>query len=226
MSDSPFAFQDEEASEIGPADSQEGGSRRNVIMAGALAAVVLAAGAFFLLGGDDTSEEDFAIAPKPRVPQAQGPAPAPAPAADAVTLPEEGDPERTGHNPFKALILEPVAAPAAPAPSAPPPAPATMPIIVVTSDTGPSGTTTTVAASPAPAPAVSTVTFTAVSGSTPTGTFVLDGTSHTAAKGEVFGKKVEVVDLRKNAEGTWVALLRVGDGTPFDIYEDQEVVIP
>lgn len=230
MSDSPFSFQDEETSAISPLDSDEGSSRRTLVVLGALGAVVLAAAAYFLLGGEEPADEEVAFPTGTRAPQVQ----APVPPGEPVTVPEAADPERSGVNPFKVLILEPVAAPAAPPPSAAP-TPAALPVIVVTNDTGPTGTTTTVATSPAPktpapapapSPVVSTVSFTGVTGSAPVGTFHLDDTSYTAAKGEDFGGKVRVVDLRKNLEDAWVAVLQVGDGTPFDVYEDQQVVIP
>ncbi len=242
MSESPFAFQDEPP--VAVTEESADGSKRNLVTLVALAVVAGGAGAFFLLGGSDDPTEEVAFAPATRAPRVVAPVAPPAP-----LLPEESE-TQLGENPFKALVTKPVAAaPAAPAPVAAPVAPpVAAPVIVVTTGTTEGGAaTTTIATSPAPkapapapkapapapkapapapAPVVSTVTFTAVSGSEPVGTFLLDGKSYTAAKGETFGGKVKVMDLRKNLDGAWLAVLQVGDGTPFDIYENQQVVIP
>jgi len=221
MSESPFAFQDEQSVDL-TADEPAGDSKRNLVAVVALAVVALGAGAWFLLGGGgEEPTEEVAFAPVKRAPRVEAPVAPPAPA-----LPEAST-TQLGTNPFKALIVKPVDNPAPAAAPTPAAAPA-MPVIIVS--TGAAGAPITVATQPAPAPApvpvISTVKFTAVSGSKPVGTFVLDGKTYPAAKGENFGGKVRVMDLRKNLDGAWLAVLQVGDGSPFEIYENQELVIP
>ena len=241
MTDSPFAFQDEDGpGPVEQVDEESGGKRRTLIGVGALLALALAGGAFLLVGGDEPTEE-VAFTPSKRPPRVQAPAVPVAP--DAAVTPV-GDAASIGTNPFKALYVEPVAGPAPAAPVAKPPAPpAAPPVVLVTTSQNAAGTTTTkvatspapvapVPAAPAPAPKPVPVTRTVTLKSVATdsganvGTFVLNGETFMGAKGAVLGGKALVKELVKNTDGVWVATLQVGDGTPFDAYLGQEVVIP
>ncbi len=132
--------------------------------------------------------------------------------------------------PVGPVAVAPVApAPAAvspvrPAPTAPAAAPATTKPAPAAAPA-----TTKPAPAPAPVPVRSTVKLTSVSaaeGSPPVGTFVLDGKEHQGAKGAVFDGKLLVVDLLQNTDGDWYANLQVGDGSPFEVHKNQEVVVP
>lgn len=237
MTDSPFAFQDEDGPDtVEQVEQESGGKRRTLIGVGALVALALAGGAFLLVGGDEPAEE-VAFTPSKRTPKVQAPA---APVAPDTAVTPVAD-VSVGTNPFKALFVEPVAAPAPAAPVTRPPAPAAPPAVLVTTSQNAAGTTTTkVATAPAPAPApvaapapkpvpvTRTVTLKSVSTDTGSnvGTFVLNGETFMGGKGAVLGGKALVKDLVKNADGVFMAVLQVGDGTPFDVYLGQEVVIP
>ncbi|MGI8535765.1 MAG: hypothetical protein ACR2K2_04545 [Mycobacteriales bacterium] len=65
----------------------------------------------------------------------------------------------------------------------------------------------------------------ATEGSPPVGTFLLDGKEYQGAKGTVFDGKLIVVDLLQDADGDWYAILQVGDGSPFEVHKNQEVVV-
>ncbi len=247
MTESPFAFQDEDASgPVEQVDQESGGKRRTLIGVGALLSLALAGGAFLLLGGDEPTEE-VAFTPVKRTPKVQAPA---SPLAPGGAVTPVRDPAATGTNPFKALYVLPVVAPAPAAPAAAPaPAPATTapPVVLVTTSQNSAGTTTTkvatspapVVRAPAPAPApvasptpkpvpvTSTVKLKQVSTDTGVnvGTFVLNGETFMGGKAAVLGGKILVKELTKNADDVWVATLQVGDGTPFDVYLGQEVVV-
>lgn len=242
MTESPFAFQDEDGpATVEQVDQEPGGKRRALIGIGALLALALAGGAFLLVGGDEPTPE-VAFAPVKRAPKVQASA---VPVPPDTVVAARADAASVGTNPFKALYVEPVAAPAPAAPVAKPPAPLTAPpVVLVTTSQNASGTTTTkVATSPAPAPVVPaptasptpkpvpvtrTVLLKQVStdtGSSAVGTFVLSGETFMGGKGAVLGGKALVKELTKNADGVWMATLQVGDGTPFDVYLGQEVVI-
>src|SRR5688500_9095016 len=89
----------------GVVEEEGGDSRKAVFALGGLVAVALAAGAFFFLGGSPEEEELF-------VPPARAAAPAaPAPEAEVATLPAATN-LALGRNPFRALYIQPAAAPA------------------------------------------------------------------------------------------------------------------
>ncbi len=215
---------------------------RKTIALGALAAVVLGAGAFFFLGGGGDDTEDAFIVParSPRVAAAKAPA-----AQPVVKLPVASKLE-LGRNPFKALYVAPAAAaggsgavangssiPTTTTPVTAPATGSTAPIVVVSgSGSQPppayqptSGSTT--APAPKPAPAQSTVKLTGVSTKSgkPVGTFVLDGKEYTGKEADVLGGKLLVISLQQDSIGGWFANLQVGDGSPFEVHERQEVVV-
>jgi hypothetical protein len=81
------------------------------------------------------------------------------------------------------------------------------------------------AVAPAP-PAQSTVGFVSVKpGTPPVGVFAVDGKEFSQKKGDVFAGKLLLVNLVPHGDG-WMAVLRVGESAPFEVYLKQEVVIP
>ena len=239
----PFSAADEAPAYVpedeAAAEEAAGDSRKNVVAIGALAAVALGAGAFFFLGGSgDGDVEEFvpaASAPgAPAAPEAAPAAPAKLPASSGVTL---------GRNPFRALYVEPVAvaaAPEAPTTGTGTTTPTTTtggtttPIVVVDSGPAPApapatGGTTAPPPAPAPAPAQSTVALKSVAagkdGANPTGTFKYDGKEVTGAPGDVMANKLLVISLQQDHTGGWFALLQLGDGSPFEVHENQVVVV-
>jgi hypothetical protein len=197
----------EEAPAFTVEETEDKSSRSKVVLLGALAAVVLGAGGFFLLGGSGDEElEDFTpIARAPQTaatPDAAAPV-AKLPAASTVAL---------GRNPFRALYVQPVAAPAvAPAPAAPAPV-------------GPAPAQPGTDGAPAPAPAaVSTVKMTGVNDGT--ASFVYDGKELSGKQGDVMDGKLLVVSIAKSSSGTWYAYLQLGDGAKFEVHEGQTVVV-
>lgn len=247
MTEPPFTFDSAEQPDALTADEPEKNNRRTVVALGALGAVVLAAGAFLFLGSGGEESAELALTPVKPSPRVEEPATAD---EQAATLPAASD-VKLGHNPFEVLYAEPAAAAeeTAPAPQAAAlvPASAPVPVIVVANaapvapapaavspvrpaPTAPAATpaTTKPAPAPAPVPVRSTVKLTNVStaeGSPPVGTFVLDGKEQQGAKGAVFDGKLIVVDLLQNTDGAWYAILQVGDGSPFEVHKNQEVVV-
>lgn len=233
MTESPFAF--EAVDENAPFADDEKDSKRNLIALGALAAVAVAGGAFFLLSGGDDLEEEFAFTPAPRAA-----APAASPSAAPVKLPVATK-VALGRNPFRALYVQPAAA-AAPAAGTTDPAttPTTVtpvsgtPIVIVGPGSAPApapAPTSTGSSAPAPAPtqaparSFSTLRFSGVSAKTGVASFVYDGTELTGKVGDVMGGKLKLISLQQDATGTWFANLQLGDGSPFEVYEGQTVVV-
>ena len=246
----------EEAPALEP--ESESSSRRNLVALGALAAVLVAGGAgFFLLtGGEDTSE-DVAFVPPARTTVAKPAVAAP----KAVKLPVATN-VPLGRNPFKALYVQPAAAPATtgdapvpPPPVATRPVGAATPIIVL----GPGSTTPAAPPAPAPLPVQpapqqppaqqpapqqpapqrppaqpapvpvkdGTVTLADVTGdgSTAQGFFRYEGKVLRGGQGDVMGGQLLVVSLTESDDGTWVAVLKRGDGGPFEVREGETVVV-
>ena len=228
----------EEAPEYLPEQSEESASsRKPVVLVGALAAVLVGAGAFlFLGGGGDDTEEFTAVAKAPR---------AAAPAASVATGPVVKLPVSSkltlGRNPFRALYVEPVAAPApAGGVTKPTSTGVTAPTVVVAPApvTGgqpapaqpvPFQPAPAQPAQPAPAPAQSTVALKGVAaakdGSNPTATFVYDGQEVSGAPGDVMAGKLLVISIQQDNTGGWFANLQLGDGSPFEVHERQTVLV-
>lgn len=245
MTQPPFTTDTAEQPDALTADEPDKDRKRNVVALGALGAMVLAAGAFLLLGSGGEESTELAFAPVEPAPHTEGPV---TPGEQATTLPAASD-VKLGHNPFEVLYAEPAAAAegtaSAPKAAAPAPAPTPIPVIVVANaapvepapaavspvrpaPSAPAPATAKPAPAPAPVPARSTVKLTSVSaaeGSPPVGTFVLDGKEQQGAKGAVFDGKLLVVDLLQNTDGDWYANLQLGDGSPFEVHKNQEVVV-
>ena len=223
MSDSPFPFSGAEdvamTGDTGGEEEKE--SRRNLVMLGALAAVSLAAGAFFFLGGSGDEATEEAFVPTKRAPRVEAPA---APPEQAAALPAAAE-VQLGRNPFRALYVQPPAAPPAapkPPPPPPPPPPAPAPIVVVNNVPPPPA-----APAPAPAPAQRTVQLTNVTvpaGAAPVATFLLNGKELKGSKGMLLDGKLLVLDLKQDGRG-WFAILQFGESSAFEVSKGQEVVI-
>ncbi|MCW2616099.1 MAG: hypothetical protein JWN08_3093 [Frankiales bacterium] len=242
MTESPFPFGAvEEPAAFEVVDEPAADSRRNLIALGGLAAVVLLGGAYFLLGGDDELVDDVAFTPRAR------PAVAPSASPQAVKVPVATKID-VGRNPFKALYVQPAAAAAAPTTVTPV---TTTPVTTTPVTTTPVGTTPIVIVTPtegsttAPAPQPTSGGTTAPAPpSTPTrtqstlslegvttksgttvGTFVYDGKTVTGSAGDVMDGKLQLISLQQDATGSWFANLKLGDGSPFEIHENQTVVV-
>ena len=83
-------------------------------------------------------------------------------------------------------------------------------------------------AAPVPAPAQDgTVSLTGVSGqgSAVEGSFLYEGRVLRGGQGDVMGGQLLVVSLTESDDGTWVAVLKRGDGGPFEVREGETVVV-
>ena len=243
MSESPFPSSDAETAdpEVDP-----GSRRRTLVAGGALAAVVLAAGAFFLLGGNDAAEQELAA-------PSGAPAAAPAPSASPSTLPVASKIE-LGRNPFKALYVQPAAAPATSATSAPSAPPTGGTTGSTGSTTGSTGRTPSFpvpqlpTTSPPPAPSTGSGTGSGTGSLPPApvsqqklqlvsakhvgeehlAIFKIDGVQQTVKVGETFGptKHLLLVSLQQGpADDQWTAVVQVGDGDPFDVVTGSPVFV-
>lgn len=218
MSDSPFPFSASGDAPLAADSGDAQDSRRNLVMLGALGAVSLAAGAFFFLGGSGEETTEEAFVPTKRAPRVEAPA---VPPEQAAALPAAAQ-VQLGRNPFRALYVQPAAAPPPapkPPPPPPPPPPAPAPIVVVNNVPPP--------AAPAPAPAQRTVQLTTVTvppGAAPVATFLLNGKELKGSKGMLLDGKLLVLDLKQDGRG-WFAILQFGESSAFEVSKGQEVVI-
>lgn len=240
MTESPFPFG---AVEEAPAlEESESGSRRNLLALGGLAALLVAGGAaFFLLSGGEETSEDIAF-----VPPARTTVTTPAVAVPkAVTLPVATN-VPLGRNPFKALYVQPAAAPADAAPTGPATAPALAggPAIVLVTPTAPTGGTSPGSApfpgptdgGAAPAPGTPPVAVqhehelvlrqVSGKGDALSAAFTIDGKPTSAKVGETFGptSEIKLLSLQEGPKpGRWTAVLQVGDAAPFDVVIGESV---
>ena len=223
MSETPFPSEAEEPAVDVVEDEQSGPDRRLLIGGGVAALALLAGGFLFLTGGGE--EDDFA--PIRRAPRAA--AAAPAPTATPIRLAPVSQ-EQLGRDPFKPLYIEP----AAPAPAPPAEAPAGGSVVP------PQGQQPPAANPPAAKPAASTAPTKRAeyelvlrkvtgAGAEQVAEFSIGGQKHTAKVREVFGpsKNMLLLDLQQRAQdGKWVAVIRVGDSSPFDAVIDVPVFVP
>src|SRR4051794_11340197 len=203
--------------EVSPFDDAEGSRNKRalLVVGGVVGALVVAAGGFLLLGGGGESSDSALVVPHTTH---QAPAPVkPAKKAVAKKLPATYH-EQIGRDPFKALYVVPVAAPAGAAP-----APSSAPAVIGGGDTSSStpgtGTTPVVpAAKPYP---VKLVSISSAPGSDARfSTWLVDGTKTTVLPAQRFGTNGELVVLAfgKNAKGAVTeAILQVGDDTPISV---------
>ena len=239
MTESPFPSGTVEEAPA-PEQESESGSRRNLLALGGLAALLVAGGAaFFLLSGGDETSEDVAFVPPART----------AVTAPAVIVPKAVKlPVATniplGRNPFKALYVQPAAAPADAAPTGPAtaPAPAGGPAIILVTPTAPTGGTspgsapfpgpTDGGAGPAPGTPPVAVQHDLVlrrvsgDGDALSAAFTIDGKATSAKVGETFGptSEIKLLSLQEGPQpGRWTAVLQVGDAAPFDVVIGESV---
>jgi hypothetical protein len=194
---------------------EKSGNKKAVLGLGALAAVVLGAGAFLFLGGSGDEElDDFTL--PPRKPAAAAPAPSATPAAKLPAVAKVA----LGRNPFRALYIQPAAAPAVPeTPTGAAPAPADPGAVApATGGTAP-GTGT-----PAQEPTAKEYKLVLLrvfgEGADQSAVFSIDGKQQTAKVGTTFGAHAEIllIELTQGPkEEQWTAVLQVGDGDPFDV---------
>ena len=237
MTESPFppsTFEEAPALE----EESESGSRRNLLALGGLAALLVAGGAaFFLLSGGEETSEDIAFVPPARTtvttPAVAVPKPVTLPVATNVPL---------GRNPFKALYVQPAAAPADAAPTGPAtaPAPAGGPAIVLVTPTAPTGGTSP-GSVPFPGPTGGGAVPAPVAvehehelvlrqvsgqGNGLSAAFTIDGKATSAKVGETFGptSEIKLLSLQEGPKpGRWTAVLQVGDAAPFDAVMGESV---
>jgi hypothetical protein len=216
MSQDTFPFAESE--EAVPFAEEGERNRKAVFVAGGVAAaLVLAAGGWFFLGGSSDSSSNAAFVPTHTVRPAVV-APKKVVAKPAKKLPAAYT-ARLGRDPFKALYVVPVAAPAA-APAAPAPAPTAA----ATSGTGTTGTVT---------PTTTRYTLKLVSISKPSPevrftTWSVGGTKKVVIPAQRFGKYGELVVLAfsKNAAGVVDrAIIQVGDDSPMDVAVGESVSV-
>ena len=209
------------------ADADAGNKKKLMIAGGAVAALVLGAGVFLMGGGGSEAGDEFI----PRAPRVAKAAAAPQTAVKTAVkkLPVAYE-EQIGRDPFKALYVVPVAAPAAAA--APGVATTTTSSAsggsasTTTSD-GDTASTTATQASAAPSCVCATryalklVSISQTSAEEPRfTTWSVDGQKTTVLPAQRFGKYGELVVLAfsKNAKGAVdKAILQVGDDSPIEV---------
>lgn len=245
MTETTFPFNDAPEEAVAPAPN-----RRNLLLAGGLAAVLLVGGGGYYLFGSN-SADDTAVAFTPRPVRAGAPA-----AKTAVTPPTKAKPaavtkvpatstEHLGHDPFKALYVQPVAAAAPLTPAAVPGAmtgttPATTPVTIgtapttTTTGTTTTGTTTTGTTTTGTTPAAGTpyaLQLVSISKPSPEARFYvfkIAGVNKTVIPAQRFGRYGELIVLAyiKTASGTVTgAFIQVGDDSPMGVAIGEKVTV-
>ena len=234
MTETTFPFNDAPGESEAPAPS-----RRNLLLAAGLAAVLLVGGGGYYLFGS-SSADDTAVAFTPRPVHAGAPAKKTAvepvikaKAAAAMKVPAKST-EHLGHDPFKALYVQAVAAAAPLAPAAVPGAttgttPATAPVVTGTTS-GTTSTTTTTGSTPAAGTsyALQLVSVSKPSPETRFFLFKVAGVSKTVIPAQRFGKYGELIVLAytKTASGTVTgAIIQVGDDSPMGVAIGEKVMV-
>lgn len=230
MTETTFPFNDAPEESEAPAPN-----RRNLLLAAGLATVlVVGGGGYYLFGSNSADDSDVAFTP--------GPVHAGAPAAKTAVKPvTKAKPaattkvpakstEHLGHDPFKALYVQPVAAAAPLAPAAVPGAttgttPATAPVITSTTPT-----TTTTGTTPAAGTsyALQLVSISKPSPETRFYVFKVAGVNKTVIPAQRFGKYGELIVLAytKTASGTVTgAIIQVGDDSPMGVAIGEKVTV-
>ena len=237
MTETTFPFNDAPEESEAPAPN-----KRNLLLAGGLAAVLLVGGGGYYLFGS-SSADDSAIAFTPR------PVHAAAPAAKTVVKPvSKAKPaaptkvpakstEHLGHDPFKALYVQPAAAAGPLATAAVPGAttgttPATAPVVTgtTTGTTSPTSPTSTTGTTPIAGTsyALQLVSISKPSPETRFFVFKVAGVSKTVIPAQRFGKYGELIVLAytKTASGTVTgAIIQVGDDSPMGVGIGEKVTV-
>lgn len=215
----PFGHDDEATPYV-----EESSNRKAALVAGGIAAaLVVAAGGYFLLGGGGGNDTvDTAFVPHHTLRPA---AVTPKNAAKQGTKLPTAYKAQLGRDPFKALYVVPVAAPAAPAPAA------------VSTSTTPTNAGTTTAANSVgigtTTPTSTRYTLKLVSISKPSPevrftTWKVGADTKTVIPAQRFGKYGEIVVLAfsKNAKGEVdKAIIQVGDDSPMDVAVGESVSV-
>ncbi len=234
MTETAFPFNDAPEESEAPAPN-----RRNLLLAGGLAAVLLVGGGGYYLFGSN-SADDSAVAFTPRPVHAGAPAAktavkpvTKAKPAVATKVPAKST-EHLGHDPFKALYVQPVAAAAPLAPAAVPgtttgTTPATAPVVTGTT-TGMTGPTTTTGTTPAASTsyALQLVSISKPSPEARFYVFKVAGVNKTVIPAQRFGKYGELIVLAytKTASGTVTgAIIQVGDDSPMGVAIGEKVTV-
>ena len=255
MTESPFPFGTVEEAPAPEQEADSGSRRNLVVLGAVAAVLVAGGAFFLFSGGDETSEDvafvpttarPVAAAPAPKVaklpvatkvPLGRNPfkalyvqpvaASASTDAAPVATTPVSTSPVggaipiilvgpgSTPLAPAPFPVQQP--APQQPAPQQPPTQPAPQPPPAQQPP-----------AAPVPAPAqVGTVSLTGVSGQggAVEGSFRYEGRVLRGGQGDVMGGQLLVVSLTESDDGTWVAVLKRGDGGPFEVREGETVVV-
>lgn len=234
MTETTFPFNDAPEESEAPAPN-----RRNLLLAGGLAAVLLVGGGGYYLFGS-SSADDTAVAFTPRPVRVGAPAaktavkPVPKAKPAAATKVPAKSTEHLGHDPFKALYVQPVAAAAPLVPAAAPGAttgttPATSPVAAGTA-TGTTGPTTTTGTTPATGTSyvLQLVSVTKPMPETRFFIFKVAGVSKTVIPAQRFGKYGELIVLAytKTASGTVTgAIIQVGDDSPMGVAIGEKVTV-
>ena len=224
MSQDTFPFATGE--DTGQYDVADAGNKKKLMIAGlAVAALVLGAGYFLMGGGGSDSADEFI----PRAPRVAKAAVVPQVAAKttAKKLPVAYQ-DQIGRDPFKALYVVPVAAPAvAAAPAAATTSTSSGGSATTTTSTGDTASTTATQPSAPPACVCATryalklVSIAQTTSEEPRfTTWSVDGQKTTVLPAQRFGKYGELVVLAfsKNAKGAVdKAILQVGDDSPIEV---------
>lgn len=202
----------------------ESTDKRKVVALGAVAALLLAGGGWYFLNGSGSDDIAMGVpaagvvkpaAVRPAVKPVAKAAPKKTAVKPTSVLPVASN-VKLGRDPFKALYVVPVAAPAKPA---------------ATTTTGTTSTTSgTAAGTPVSTPsyALQLVSITSPRNSDPFFVFSYGGVKKTVVAAQKFGKYGELVTLNyiKNSKGTpTAALLQVGDDDPVVIRIGEKLTV-
>jgi hypothetical protein len=221
MSQDTFPFAEGEEA-VPFAEEGERNRKAMLVAGGVVAALVLGAGGWFFLGGSGGSSSDAAfVAPHTARPAVV--APKKVVAKPAKKLPAAYK-AQLGRDPFKALYVVPVAAPATTTTT-----PTTTTTTPTTTGTGTTGTGTTGTVTPT----TTRYTLKLVSISKPSPevrftTWSVGGTKKVVIPAQRFGKYGEIVVLAfsKNAAGVVdKAIIQVGDDSPMDVAVGESVSV-
>jgi hypothetical protein len=210
-----------------PVLEEEGARSRKAILAagGVAAALVLGAGGWFVLGGSGDAATGTAFVPPARAAGTHA-APKKAVAKPAKKLPAAYT-ARLGRDPFKALYVVPVAAPASTTTGS-----TGTPVTPTSTGATGSGTTTPTTSGTATTPTTRyALKLLAISKPSPEVRFTtwsVAGTNKTVIPAQRFGKYGEIVVLAfsKNASGVVdKAIIQVGDDSPIDVAVGETVSV-
>ncbi|MCU1601053.1 MAG: hypothetical protein JWO22_1762 [Frankiales bacterium] len=214
---------------MAPADhetGEEGTNRKPLIIAGCAGAALLLLGGGFLLlkgGGSDASLApvvQHVVKPKHAAPAKTTAKPLGSP-AKVKQLPAASS-VQLGRDPFAALYVQPVAAPAGAAAG-----PAAGTGTGTATGTGTTTTTTTAAEPVAPARYGLTLVRVYATGKDRTAVLKADGESQLARAGSTFGKtgELQLLSFQQISPGRWSVVIKVGDDDPKDLAQGETISV-